>query len=136
MGSLPAVPDQNLQVLRQLYDALATGDFATVLGLFPDGINGHVPGTSPVAGEYVGKDAVAGYVGKLAELSGGTLRFEPHDVTVSEEHGVGLVRDLAERGDKTLAMNNVHVWHIHEGVISDIWIYPGDQYAWDEFWSG
>lgn len=128
--------EKNLDVLRRLYEALGAGDFATVLGLFPDEIRGHVPGHSPVAGEYDGKEAVAGYVGKLAELSGGTLRFEPHDVTVSDSHGVGLVRDLAERGDKTLAMNNVHVWHVDDGVLRDIWIYPGDQYAWDDFWSG
>jgi ketosteroid isomerase-like protein len=88
-----------------------------------------------VAGDYDGKAAVGGYVGTLAELSGGTLRFEPHDVTASEAHGVGLVRDLAERGDKILAMNNVHVWHISAGQLAEIWIYPGDVYAWDEFWS-
>ena len=127
--------DTNLEVLRRLYDALGAGDFGTVLDLFPDDIKGHVPGRSPVAGDYDGKAALAGYVGRLAELSGGTLRFEPHAVTVDDEHGVGLVRDLAERDGKTLAMNNVHVWHLRDGVLSEIWVYPGDQYAWDDFWS-
>lgn len=121
--------------LRKLYDALAAGDFGTVMSLLPDDVQAHVPGTSQVAGEYDGKEAVGGYVGKLAELSGGTLRFEPYDVLASEAHGVGLVRDLAERGDKALAMNNVHVWHARDGVLSEIWIYPGDLRAWDDFWS-
>ncbi len=127
--------DTNLEALRKLYEALATGDFGTVLGLMSDDVKAHVPGTSPVAGEYEGKEAVGGYVGKLGELSGGTLRFEPHDVLASDEHGVGLVKDLAERGDKTLAMNNVHVWHVRDGVLAEIWVYPGDLRAWDEFWS-
>ena len=48
---------------------------------------------------------------------------------------MGLVKDLAERGDRFLAMNNVHVWHFTDGAPSEIWIYPGDLYAWDEFWS-
>ena len=127
--------ESNGDVLRRLYDALGAGDFGTVLGLLADGIVGHVPGTSQVAGEYVGKEAVAGYVGKLAELAGGTLRFEPHDVLANDEHGVGLVRDLAEREGRTLAMNNVHVWHATAGSLDEIWIYPGDLRAWDEFWS-
>ena len=79
--------------------------------------------------------AVGGYVSKLAELSGRTLRFEPHDVTASDHHGVGLVKDLAEREGRTLAMNNVHVWQVTDGALTEIWIYPGDLYAWDEFWS-
>ena len=127
--------EPTLDLLRRAYDALGTGDFDTLMGLLADDVVAHVPGRSQVAGEYRGKDAVGGYVAKLAELSGGTLRFEPHDVTASEAHGVGLVRDLAERGGMTLAMNNVHVWHVAAGQLSEIWIYPGDLHAWDDFWS-
>ena len=105
------------------------------MALLSDDVKAHVPGRSPVAGDYDGKEAVGGYVARLAELSGGTLRFQPHDVTVSEAHAVGLVKDLAERGDKVLDMNNVHVWHVAAGQLSEIWIYPGDVYAWDDFWS-
>ena len=127
--------DDNLDVLRRAYDALVAGDFGTLMSLLADDVKAHVPGRSPVAGEYDGKEAVGGYVAKLGELSGGTLRFELHDVTVSEAHGVGLVKDQAERGDKTLAMNNVHVWHVRAGTLTEIWVYPGDVYAWDDFWS-
>ena len=129
------MPEPNMDVLRRAYEALASGDFGTLMGLLADDVKAHVPGRSPVAGDYDGKDAVGGYVAMLGELSGGTLRFEPHDVAASEAHSVGLVRDLAERGDKTLDMNNVHVWHVAAGQLSEIWIYPGDLYVWDEFWS-
>ena len=44
--------------------------------------------------------------------------------------------DRAERADgRALAMNNVHVWHVGDGRLREIWIYPGDLYAWDDFWS-
>ncbi len=128
--------DSNLEMLRSLYDALAAGDLETVLGLLSDNVRAHVPGASQVAGEYEGKGAVAGYVGKLAELSGGTLRFEPHAVLAEGDHGVGLVKDLAEREGATLAMNNVHVWHFGDGALTEIWVYPGDLHAWDQFWGG
>jgi hypothetical protein len=31
-------------------------------------------------------------------------------------------------------VNNVHVWHVGDGKLSEIWIYPGDVYARDDFW--
>ena len=127
--------DSTLDVVRKAYEALAAGDFGSLLALLADDVKAHVPGRSPVAGDYDGKEAVGGYVARLAELSGGTLRFQPHDVIASEAHAVGLVKDLAERGDKVLDMNNVHVWHVAAGRLSEIWIYPGDVYAWDDFWS-
>ncbi len=127
--------DSDLDALRNVYEALATGDFGALMALLSEDIKAHVPGRSPVNGDYVGKEAVGGYVGTLAELSGGTLRFEPHAVMATGGHGTGLVRDLAERGDKVLAMNNVHVWHITDATPDEIWIYPGDLYAWDDFWS-
>jgi ketosteroid isomerase-like protein len=129
------VDDTNRQVLQALYDALGAGDFGAVLGYLSDDVIGHVPGSSPVAGDYVGKEAVAGYVGSLAERSGGSIRFEPRTVLVAGDRGVGLLRDLAERDGKTLAMDNVHVWRMGDGTLDEIWIYPGDQYAWDDFWS-
>jgi uncharacterized protein len=125
----------NRQVLQALYDALGAGDLGGVLGLLSDDVIGHVPGNSPVAGDYEGKGAVAGYVGQLAERSGGTLRFEPRTVLVAGDRGVGLLRDLAERDGKSMAMDNVHVWRMGDGTLDEIWIYPGDQYAWDDFWS-
>ncbi|HEX2043185.1 MAG TPA: nuclear transport factor 2 family protein [Acidimicrobiales bacterium] len=125
----------DLDVLNLVYEALATGDFVTVMSYLSADVVAHVPGSSPVAGDYLGKEAVAGYVTTLAELSGGTLRFEPHAVIVTGRHGAGLVRDRAEREGKALDMNNVHVWHIVEGTLTEVWIYPGDQYAWDDFWS-
>jgi uncharacterized protein len=127
--------DANFEVLHKVYDALAIGNFVGLMSLVSNDITLHVPGRSSVAGDYAGKAAVADYVTELAERSGGTLRFEPHAVVCTGEHGVGLVRDLAERDGRTLAMNNVHIWHVVDGTPTEIWIYPGDLYAWDDFWS-
>ena len=127
--------ETDLEVLRRLYGALEAGDFATVVGMLPDDFRTHVPGRSPVAGDHVGREAVAGNLKTLTELSGGLLRFELHVVLAGDGHGLALVRVLARRGDRSLGMENVHNWHFTEGRPVDVWIYPGDLYAWDAFWS-
>lgn len=125
----------NLETLRVGYEALVAGNLDTVVGLFDEGIKAHVPGRSPVAGDYDGVEQVVGYVSKLMELSGGTLRFQTHCLMADEEHGVALINDKAERPGKALDSNNIHAWHLGGGRLNEIWIYPGDLYAWDAFWS-
>ena len=131
----------DLDLMRTAYDALVSGDIPLLFSLMEDDVAAHVPGRSPVAGEYAGKQAVLGYVATLGELSGGTLRFELHDLLTGEGHAgqghaAALVTDRAERADgRALDMNNVHAWHVGDGRLREIWIYPGDLYAWDDFWS-
>ncbi len=131
----------DLELMGKAYDALVSGDIPLLFSLMDDDVAAHVPGRSQVAGEYAGKQAVLGYVATLGELSGGTLRFELHQLLAADGHAahghaVALVKDLAERADgRALAMNNLHVWHVADGRLQEIWIYPGDLYAWDDFWS-
>lgn len=127
--------NHNLETLRVGYEALVAGNLGVVVGLFDESVKAHVPGRSPVAGDYDGVDAVVGYVSKLMELSAGTLRFKTHALMADEEHGLVLINDKAERPGKSLDANNIHVWHLGGGKLKEIWIYPGDLYAWDTFWS-
>ena len=124
----------NLETLRKAYDALVAGDVETLVTFFASDAKAHVPGRSQVAGDYEGLEQVLGYIGKLGELSGGTLRFQVHSLLADDTHGVALINDRAEREGKTLDVNNVHAWHLSDGKLREIWIYPGDVYAWDDFW--
>ena len=63
----------NAQLIRGGYDAFARGDIPKVLELFADDIRWHVPGRSPLSGDYKGHGEVVGFFGKSMELSGGTL---------------------------------------------------------------
>jgi ketosteroid isomerase-like protein len=44
--------NQNAQLIRDSYAAFAQGDIATVLELFDEDIDWHVPGRSPLSGDY------------------------------------------------------------------------------------
>lgn len=48
-------------------------------------------------------------------LGGRIEVLEVHDMLVSEDHAVGLVRERAVRGDRTLDFDRVVVYHLRDG---------------------
>jgi len=123
----------NEDILRQAYRAFAEGDMDLLRRLFADDIIFRIPGTSPVAGEYRGRDAVFGYLGKVMDRSGGTFQLEVHDVVANDEHVVGLTIHSGTRNLIHTTLRSVHVWHVRDGQLAELWEYP-EQPAFDEFW--
>lgn len=126
---------QNEELLRKGYAAFGSGDMDAVNELFADDIVWHVPGNNMLSGDYEGKDAVFGFLGKVMEGTGGTLQQEIHDVLANDEHAVALVKTRAERGGKTLEGQDVHLYHVQDGKVTESWNHAGDQAAVDDFWS-
>ena len=125
----------NEDLLRQGYAAFSTGDFQALGELFADDIQWHAPGRGPLAGDYVGKEAVFGLFGRTVELSGGTFSLELHDVLANDEHGAVLATATGSREGKTLQDRQVHIFHLKDRKVQEFWLHPGDLYANDEFWS-
>lgn len=126
----------NEDLIRKGFEAFGRGDMDALRGEFlaPD-ITYHVPGRSPISGDYKGVDEVLGLFAKIFELTGGTFRAELHDVLANDEHGVALSPASGQREGKTLHDNGALVFHIRDGKAAEIWVQPGDQYALDEFFS-
>jgi ketosteroid isomerase-like protein len=124
----------NEVLLRMAYDAQARGDIGAYLQLLTEDVVLHVPGRSRIAGEYRGKEEVRQHFSEIAALSGGTFRTGVHDVLAGDEHAVGLVRAQAERDGAKVDLPRVHVWHVRNGKLAEVWIHPADQYAFDEYW--
>jgi uncharacterized protein len=125
----------NVDLLRKGYSAFAKGDMDTVRELFAEGITWHVPGNNMFSGDYVGRDAVFGFFGKLMEETGGTFRQEIHDVLANDTHAVALVEVHAEREGKVLDSRNVHVMHVESGQVTEFWNFAEDTSKVDDFWS-
>jgi ketosteroid isomerase-like protein len=73
---VPPAADENLDSVRRGYKAFNTGDIDTLRTILAHDVVQHVPGNGPVSGTYKGMDAVLGYYGRLAELTGGTFRAD------------------------------------------------------------
>jgi len=123
----------NEDIVRRAYGAFTEGDTEVLRQVFSDGIIFRIPGKSPMAGEYRGRDAVFGYLGKVMDRSGGTFEVEVHDVVANEEHAIGLTVHRGSHGGRQATFRSVHVWHVSDGRLTELWEYP-EQPAFDEFW--
>ena len=66
----------NRDLIQRAYDAFGRGDIPTVLGILDKTIRWHVPGQSPLSGDYIGHDQVLNFFQKSMELSQGTLHID------------------------------------------------------------
>lgn len=125
----------NLKAARAGYEAFAGGDLAAVSELMADDIVWHVGGSNMVSGDYAGKEAVLGLFATIAQETSGSFDNEIHDILANDEHGVALVTTSGQRGDKTMSVRGVHVFHMDDGRMTEFWNFPQDQAAVDSFWS-
>lgn len=126
----------NAEVIRRGYDAFARGDIPAVLELLDPEITWHVPGRSPLSGDYHGHPGVLEFFGRCRELSGGTLQVVPEELFLSDgERVVALCTVSAERHRQAWSSPEVHVWRVTGGRATEFVEYQGDQQTEDEFWS-
>lgn len=120
--------------VRRAYEAQARGDIEGYIDLLSENFVLHIPGRSQIAGDYRGKEEVRRHFREIAEISGGTFRTEIHDILASDDHDVGLVNARAERDGRLVDLPRVHVWHVRDGQLAELWLHPVDQYAFDAYW--
>jgi uncharacterized protein len=127
---------ENTEVMRRYVEAWESNDSEGAMALWADDIVHHVPGRSPLAGDFSGKSAFLDHYGRVFGELGGTIEvIEVRDVLVSEVHAVALVKERAVRGERSLTFHRVVVYRIEGGKIAETWSHDYDLYALDEFWS-
>jgi ketosteroid isomerase-like protein len=122
----------NVTRIKDAYTAFAKGDSAVLEDFFAEDVLWHDGGRNQVSGEYRGREAVFGLLGKLMELTEGSFRADLHAVFADDEHGVALAVLTASRGGRSFELNEVQVFHLRDGKVVEVWIAPTDQYATDE----
>jgi len=130
------VTNPNEDLVRAASAAFGRGDVGALKDQFlAENIVWHITGTGPLAGDYQGVAQVMGILGKISELSGGTVRPTLHDVLVNDDHTVVLATIRAERAGKQFQLNLVHVIHAENGKATEVWTHPSDPAAAAQFWS-
>jgi ketosteroid isomerase-like protein len=126
----------NAERVRQGYAAFKTADLATLAELMDENVSWHTPGRSPIAGDYVGRDAVFGQFGRYGGETSGTFKAELKQVfTAGDGTVIGLHHNSAERNGKRLDTDCCLVFEFENGrVIAGREVFL-DLHNWDEFWS-
>ena len=126
-----AMSHPNEDIVRRAFSA---GGMDTLRTLLTEDAVWHVAGRNQLSGDRRGLDAIFGYFGELAEVTGGTSRVdELHAVLANDEYAVGLQRRAAEKEGQTHYFNEVLVLSMRDGKIAEAWEHPGDAQAYDEF---
>ena len=76
--------DLNSVIVRKAYEDFAQGNIPSVFAVFDAGISWHVPGHSPLSGDYTGHDQVGGFFQRTMELSGGAFSMDVHNVPAED----------------------------------------------------
>ena len=124
------------EVMKRYVEAWERNDWEAATAIWADNVIHHVPGRGPLAGDFHDKQAFLDHYGQVFAELGGTIEVvEFHDVLVSEDHAVALVKERAVRGERNLEFNRVVVYHLRDDKIAQTWSHDYDLYALDEFWS-
>lgn len=124
---------RNEQMLRNNYESFTKGDMNPMMNALTDDVRWQVSGGSPLAGEYVGKQKVGSFFGKMMELYQGTLRVQPVDMLANDRHGVVLTQEEFQYKGETVRFESVHKWDILDGKIVGFSVLYTDPYH--RFWA-
>jgi len=125
----------NAAIIRKAYQDFATGDITAVFAAFSPAIRWHVPGHSPLSGDYTGHDQIGGFFRRTLELSGGVSTIDVRRVLADGDVVVVLATVNARRNGVSASFPEVHVWRLENGKATEFREYQGDEQREDRFWS-
>jgi ketosteroid isomerase-like protein len=127
--------ESNGTIIRKAYEDFAKGDIASVFAVFDAAITWHVPGHSPLSGDFTGHDQVGGFFRRTMELSQGAFSIDVLNVLTDDDLVVVLATVNARRDGVSASFPEVHVWRLRNGKAIEFREYQGDEQREDRFWS-
>jgi ketosteroid isomerase-like protein len=127
--------ESNAIIIQKAYQDFAKGNIPAVFAAFDASITWHVPGHSPLSGDYSGHDQIGGFFRRTMELSGGAFSIDVHNVLAEGDLVVVLATVNAQRNGISASFPEVHVWRMKNGKAIDFREYQGDEQREDRFWS-
>ena len=126
-----AVVHEFLARQREMY---AGADLGAVEEMLAEDVIWHVPGTSPIAGDYRGRKAVTGYFRLRRELAGGAIRIDTHGEAHHSEAVVQLADGRAMLGGADVVWRTAGIYRVAGGTIAEAWLVPLDSEHFDQAW--
>ena len=125
----------NVVAVRRGYDAFNKGETDTLTELLGEDVVWHVPGRSPIAGDYRGREATMAYFGRLDELTAGSYQADLQIAVGDDEHVISIDRSTATSETARYDENELVVFRFRDGRVVEAWQAMMNLYAHDEFFS-
>jgi ketosteroid isomerase-like protein len=126
----------NARLVRGLFAAFHARDLAAIRAAVPEDAVWHFPGRSgQLAGTHAGRDAILGFLARVAALTGGSFRLELDDVVANDRTAVALFRGRAERNGRMLDNPTCLRLRIEDGRIRELHEFVWDLHAVEAFWA-
>lgn len=125
----------NEKLIRDGYEAFAKGDMETIDGMFCDDVVWNMPGRSPLAGTYRGKNEVFEFFGKTMDVTDGTFKTEVVDVCGNDERVFCCTKDVATVEGETLEEEVCAIYTFRDGKVASARFFSENQYETDRFFS-
>jgi uncharacterized protein len=115
-------------------DAFARKDGFSLRDCFAEDAVWHVPGTGVMSGTYRGRSEIFRFLVRLPKLTDGTYRSTFIDALASEKRGAGLYRAQGEREGRSIDIDQLLLFTIRDGLVTEVLALPSDPVAFDDFW--
>jgi ketosteroid isomerase-like protein len=110
------------------------GRIEAVTDLLAPDVLWHVPGTSAIAGDHTGRDAVLAYFRRRRELCHATLVITERGHLTYEDVYVAVADASATIGGRQRRWRTAGLYRVAEGRIAEAWLVPADLGAFDAAW--
>ena len=131
-----AISAADVDVLRRVYAAFATGDLEELEQCFARDAVWHEPGNNIYSGDRMGWPEIRDEVfALLGPLSRGAFRAELVDIAVGQEYVVAIHRGQGEHNGRILDSLSFQVFRVVRGRIQEVWSNYANQAEVDAFWS-
>jgi uncharacterized protein len=134
--------DTHGETSRRAYETFASRQRAMYAGgpvqpvreLLASDVVWHVPGTSAIAGDHRGRDAVMRYFERRRELAGGRMAIVEHAEMAKGDTVIRLADGEVDLEGERLYWRTAGVYRLAGAEIAEAWLVPLDLAAFDEIW--
>jgi ketosteroid isomerase-like protein len=125
---------ENEALVRHIFAAFAQRRGFALRNVFAEDATWVVPGSGSMAGTFVGREQIFGFLGRLPKETGGTYSSSLIDVLASDDRAAALYRASGERNGRTLELDQVLLFRVENGLVQEVLALPSNPAEFDRFW--
>jgi ketosteroid isomerase-like protein len=126
---------ENDALVRRIFAAFAEKRGFALRDVFADDATWIVPGGGTMAGTFRGREEIFGFLGRLPKETEGSYSSSLIDVMASDDRAAALYRASGDRKGRHLELDQVLLFRIDGGLVSEVLALPSDPAAFEAFWA-